>query len=601
MHPPQAGSSRSSEASDPAQSPYQSSIGSPNTPFNQFHPLSGAGHTENRPTFPHAPFSDSLLFSQTPVHHNHSIRSTNSFYNSEAETIVRNASQDQLFSNPRYKFLYDRVIALESRLEMLNSAYTVLATSIPRVFTMIPNPLNIPVPTAANIPAVNTNGPATFTAPSPPILIQANYPNVAWWFHKDYKSHSRESGDHVVFKKSKTRSADSDDDSDSNDGEDDDDETPNLLAFLEHEDGTKFTSEETDFVRESARGEFQSYLVEELAPPKWSERTAQVTTRFRNNMIAQVPELNLCAHFWKVDTVGTKLYAQWSRYCKTDIAAYWKKTSSTRRSKKRKPKNAPTRDSTDEPSAKRSRKDSTLASPDFASLISMDIDSPDAVLTPSFPPVADIITPTVAPAPVPVPVIASSDTSVINIVSNPDSIPDPNQPPAQPPAPASSVNPLSSVVQPPLHNVVPTSVPANGQKNPSKVKDPLSGLFPEVIPVPSPRLAVVQAAAQSAADSSNSSNDASAPASAPAVAPAKTTGKKAVGNSTPHAPGKANTPWNVFGRRYCAEQKKLKRRPHTTEVREAFDALSPDEMKEIIAESKRLKEEEEAEKNSQKK
>ncbi|KAJ6494492.1 hypothetical protein C8R45DRAFT_1095411 [Mycena sanguinolenta] len=278
----------------------------------------------------------------------------------------------------------------------------------------IPNNITLPPPTV--LPAVNV--PATSIAPSPAVLSKANYPKVVWWTKKSYSKRCQDLGDHVVLKKSQRHSSDSTDDStgepipsrkskarslDSDDedsdlvGDEDGDESPTVLGFLEHENGRHFTSEETAFVRQSAQQEFQSYFAEQVAPLKWSERTSGIASRFRNNMIALIPALNLCSNHWKVDAVGTKVYAQWARYRKTEIAGYTKKPESSGR-KRRRDKAVDKGSVPADGSRKRSRKNAPL---DMTSLISMESEPPNSeladlqtpILATSFPPHPATITP----------------------------------------------------------------------------------------------------------------------------------------------------------------------------------------------------------------
>jgi hypothetical protein len=196
-----------------------------------------------------------------------------------------------------------------------------LAQSIPQVFAVIPNPMNIRIPASSNLPA--SYGSISIT---PVVLSQDQYPAVRWWKSKLWKQHADDAGDYVSMKKSRA----SDSESDSDDSE----EKANILGFLEHADGTPFCDEDIKFTRQCAQKEFNSCLTLKIAPPRWSQASAEVTTRFRNNMIAQIPDLNLCANFWKVDAVGTEVYSQWARYRRADIDTYWKQEPPSRRGKK---------------------------------------------------------------------------------------------------------------------------------------------------------------------------------------------------------------------------------------------------------------------------
>ncbi|KAJ6448777.1 hypothetical protein C8R45DRAFT_947791 [Mycena sanguinolenta] len=424
----------------------------------------------------------------------------------------------------------------------LNNAYNVLVNKIPTAFTAS---THIPPPTAV---LTHADRPPV----SPPIIPpQHQYPNIRYWLPKKKKSGDAGSG------------SDSDSDADACIDSDSDLDTykkPNVLGFLEHGDGKEFSEHEIKFTRQTAQQEFQSYLHERIAPPTWSQATAEVTARFRSSLIAKIPALNRGSNYWKVDAVGTEVYAQWARNRREEISVP-PKDEPKKKLKKRKLGKA---GSVGEQPQKRSKKTAAPAIVDFDSLISLDPVSPEAnysdnTLTsaePSSFPVA--LPPAIDPAR-PVPVIASpqpvsicnSDEPATTPAQNPKSsgIVNPTAAPPASSAPAPAPIVSTNVPEGISSNPHPTNTVTGSATNISKVKDPLSGIFPDVVTVPSPRLTAVQSSSGS-----------------------KT--KAASGNSTVHVPGKAHIVWNVFGRRYCEEERKSGRRPLTSDVRAAFNALS---------------------------
>ncbi|KAJ7904004.1 hypothetical protein B0H13DRAFT_1881939 [Mycena leptocephala] len=207
---------------------------------------------------------------------------------------------NQLIVNPYYRQAIERNDALQNRLETMNFAYITLAKAVPQVFTVIPNPFNIPIPASTPLTVSHNN-----QEPPPPAPTREQCPNIRWFLRKDWKKELSTLGDHL----------DSDADSDSDSAS-----TSQVLGFLEHANGTRFDEAEIAYVRSCAQTEFNTFLHEKLAPPTWSQATADTIARFRRNLIAAIPDVNLGANYWKVDTVGSKVYSQWSRYRKEDLS-----------------------------------------------------------------------------------------------------------------------------------------------------------------------------------------------------------------------------------------------------------------------------------------
>ncbi|KAJ7187545.1 hypothetical protein GGX14DRAFT_611314 [Mycena pura] len=163
--------------------------------------------------------------------------------------------------------------------------YSTLATNVPQVFSTIPNPYSIAVPASALMT-------------TPQSLIPSTKPEkIKYWRRSDYNVRKATRGDLTVLNDAS--------------GSDSDEEMPrkkkkaktNVLGFLEHADGTPFDETTISF----------SLLDASLAPANWRDCSLEATNRFRAYMIQAVPALALGENYWKVDLVGTEVYAQWKR------------------------------------------------------------------------------------------------------------------------------------------------------------------------------------------------------------------------------------------------------------------------------------------------
>ncbi|KAJ6494418.1 hypothetical protein C8R45DRAFT_1095341 [Mycena sanguinolenta] len=196
--------------------------------------------------------------------------------------------------NPTYVGLFRMYTEQATQLATLKEAYTILATSIPRIFndTTIPNPLQIQVPST---PASASAFPRNSFLPKKLSLKKEDYPNVKYW-HRT--SGSDDSGLTTV----------------SND-------TNVKLAFLEHENGTAFSSDKVADVRHHLRAVFSSLLDNNIAPLTWSQASSVALNWFRAEMTMYCPDLGLCANNWKVDTLATECYPDWTRHRRDELEA----------------------------------------------------------------------------------------------------------------------------------------------------------------------------------------------------------------------------------------------------------------------------------------
>ncbi|KAF8158790.1 hypothetical protein K438DRAFT_2026038, partial [Mycena galopus ATCC 62051] len=186
-----------------------------------------------------------------------------------------------------------------------------LATSIPQIFNHIPNPFQIQVPAAAistNVPVLSSSSqllPPTLNQPPllpptlnvPPPLVQGKFPLVKYWDYKDYKDNAGANSDLTVIS----------------------DEKEPKLDFLEHADGSPFSDTDIAGVRRHIRGAFESLLRSALAPPTWRKASSVAVNWLRAEMLGYCPDLGLCSHYWKINSVATEVYSQWSRKYRLEL------------------------------------------------------------------------------------------------------------------------------------------------------------------------------------------------------------------------------------------------------------------------------------------
>ncbi|KAJ6524621.1 hypothetical protein DFH09DRAFT_1096032 [Mycena vulgaris] len=406
------------------------------------------------------------------------------------------------------------------------------------------------------LPTNNTSMTLMHAPPLPP-LAPDDFPDVRYWSIKKWRAHVSSTGEHVSFKTPKASR--NNEDSDENDSSDEEDNKPNVLGFLEHKNGKCYSKSELDHVRQTCRQQFSTFLAQGIAPQHWPDATVDVHTQFRRRMLEEVPDLRFCENNWKVDTVGTEVYAQWSRYRKQDLP---KKEAPPE--KKRKHKVDPNRTNKrlkvdkETPKSPLSQPHSTAvpSPPNMSSLISIPAwtDENNASNT----------------APNSSHTIASDSSQHLSLLLLRESLHD------SPPSLTNQPVTLSVATQPAIIMSEPTPV--------SK------GRFVWINTVPSARLAAVTAdeasvdSGTSAASATSGSNDPSPPV-------------KGV-RSTKHVPGVADTAWNLFGRKYCAEGKKINKSYTTVEVKTQWHTLSPAEKKRYTDEANELKTAAKAKKSS---
>ncbi|KAJ6484805.1 hypothetical protein C8R45DRAFT_1147798 [Mycena sanguinolenta] len=254
----------------------------------------------------------------------------NTIQNADHQTLLRNG-------NTTYMQLLTAHAKLQGSYSTLEQAYILLARSIPQVFHHIDNPLQIPIPAASS---ASTSLNATLSLPSVAVPIQSpktKPPKIKHWSRDDYSGN----------KPGLTTVSDT---------------AANVLDFLEHVDGTAFTPEEITDVRKHARECFQTLINKGLAPTTWSHADSIAANFFRTEMLTKYPDISLCLNNWKVDTMASLVYGQWSRGRKEEILESQAKLKepATKKEKKKKRKKTESDDDEDEVdlfSAKRQRRD----------------------------------------------------------------------------------------------------------------------------------------------------------------------------------------------------------------------------------------------------
>lgn len=232
-----------------------------------------------------------------------------------------------------------------------SDAYILLATSIPKIFHFIPNPFEIQIPGSDPKSSLHIN-PISRTHQ----LSKEDYPLVVFWDRADFTN------------------ADSDLTTISEDDE------SAKLAFLEHQNGDRFTAQEEADTRAHIRAAFVSLLEKQLAPLTWSQASSIAVNWLRTEMLTYCPDLGLCAMNWKVDALATEVYSQWSRYRRDEIQSHrpapantntngkrkWGESESFIASKKRKPDSLVSKASTKTASTKTTKKPTRKPSPTSA-------------------------------------------------------------------------------------------------------------------------------------------------------------------------------------------------------------------------------------------
>ncbi|KAJ7199477.1 hypothetical protein GGX14DRAFT_662061 [Mycena pura] len=245
-------------------------------------------------------------FFSTPQNHSTSSRSQNHRFSAYDKNIIANANHRQLWMNPVYFQLWHSNNILQAKYDTLKrptdsdsfyrTDYSTLAISIPQIFSIIPNPYSVAVPAS------------TFSTTAQVLVPSTKPKKIKYWRRSDYNIRKSTRGDLTV----------SNDES----GTDSDEDMPkkkkkakteNVLGFLENEDGTPFNDDCISFVRSTAYKCFNSLLNAGLAPANWRDCSLEITNRFRREMIEAIPALALGENYWKVDAVGTEVYAQWKR------------------------------------------------------------------------------------------------------------------------------------------------------------------------------------------------------------------------------------------------------------------------------------------------
>jgi len=113
-------------------------------------------------------------------------------------------------------------------------------------------------------------------------LEQKDFPHVSFWFRSDWSSKREELTDPKIF--------------------------------VETENGEIVSRKRMDDMRKYARGLWDTFQEEGIAPQKWGEATAHLRERYHRFMYEGFPELKLCDKDWKVDLIATLHYPSWYNY-----------------------------------------------------------------------------------------------------------------------------------------------------------------------------------------------------------------------------------------------------------------------------------------------
>ncbi|KAF7300484.1 hypothetical protein HMN09_00932600 [Mycena chlorophos] len=535
-----------------------------------------------------------------------------------AQTILSMASHNDLLTwSPSYLELFRENESLNGKFQVLMNNYNTLATSIPRIFTIIPNPYDI------QVPAIGPSLPASLPPTSRP-------PAIKYWQLSDWTKRPAASGELAVVpakpsRQSTAARSDDEDDTDSDPGDDasniDGDEMPGLkkrktdkLGFLEHDDGSRFTPEQEKHARASAYSIYESFLNDGIAPLKWGRTTVELTTRFRAQIIGLVPQTAYGENYWKADKLATETYPQWLRRKKDKVAAQgidaekekkreMKQAKKERKEEEKKKRKLP--DATQDTSSKRrcTNDGKTIPAPALLSddeepalsqLISFATNNNhDELLTPPetplessaptfpillgaaepmAPPAADKRIPSVERAlpPAPAPVVAAPKPKPKFCVPR-----NPLSRMTAPPAAASRV--LSTQTQPPPPQQSDTPEPPPGPETASSslpLPDPEAESFASPTAVPHGAGIPLALDQQSAQGPEVPSAPHVVPPPPPATT-AATTKEKEKGSTYFSFNKTSHTAYNYFGRQYTQGKKKIARK----EVKDAFEKLTDNEKK----------------------
>ncbi|KAJ7866867.1 hypothetical protein B0H13DRAFT_2560538 [Mycena leptocephala] len=400
------------------------------------------------------------------------------------------------------------------------------------------------------------------------------------------------------------------------------------LAFLEHQNGDRFTAQEEADTRAHIRAAFVSLLEKQLAPLTWSQASSIAVNWLRTEMLTYCPDLGLCAMNWKVDALATEVYSQWSHYRRDEIQSHRPapantntngkrksgKSESSIASKKRKPDSSVSKASTKTASTtmkKPTRKPSPTSAPNTA---------PVAVTSASDTTSPANSSPMVSNSSVSV--IASISTALATTVSPQSTSPSTSSSVAVADSPATFTSNLPDLVsQSPTSDELPLRIPSplppssdihvEDQPDPKsavnthsdpvpprilpaatapviKIVNPLSGLLGRA---PAPHVSrikdIVPPDSVGNAKTPAPGVEAQGTPGAPLTHQpnASTEAPDVQKKKPPHRPGTAHTAWNLFGR----EHMKTNPKDIITIVQAAFAALTPERLKHYKDEAARLK------------
>ena len=84
--------------------------------------------------------------------------------------------------------------------------------------------------------------------------------------------------------------------------------------FVQTEDGNYVSASQFDDIRKYARILWEIFLVEGVAPPKWTLAAPHTRRQYHQSMGAAFPEIKLCQNNWKADHFATLYYPGWYKY-----------------------------------------------------------------------------------------------------------------------------------------------------------------------------------------------------------------------------------------------------------------------------------------------
>ncbi|KAJ7215328.1 hypothetical protein GGX14DRAFT_562547 [Mycena pura] len=221
------------------------------------------------------------------------------------QNIIASASAESLLLNPIHAHYAHKYSLLKARFETMSLNYESLANAIPQVFSHIPNPYNIPIPTSSS--STSASAPVSSSNRLAPPETKPKHIRIKYWTASDWAKRAGANGAVQVDpslsdtestsdvdttapgrKKKKQKSSD-----------------VNVLGFLEYENGVPFELERIGNVRDTTYTFYNGLLRDGTAPLTWGKAFPEVNDRFRQYIASHFPAALLGQDWWKIDAIGT--------------------------------------------------------------------------------------------------------------------------------------------------------------------------------------------------------------------------------------------------------------------------------------------------------